>query len=809
MQVAEVVLPLPLDKLFHYFIPKEWVGSVRPGMRVLVQFGARKEYAAVVARVLETEEELELKPILNVLDEHPVVLEHQLLQWSWMSSYYMAPIGDVMNAALPPGLKLSSQSVVVLDHEVLPDEAQLSDTLFTLYESLRNNQKLSLDEVRSVLGVKNPMPLVQKALEQGWAILEEELKKVSKAKRRKLLRLTAESLANLDAAFDKTARSEAQTAALLALVNDCGAKNSFVDRKAFEKKHNIATAQSRALIAKGIAEEVEEVDGTTAAAAPQTEIHLSSGQQEAMEGVREGFTQEKPVLLHGVTASGKTEIYIHLIKEALAKHKRVLYLLPEIALTTQLINRLRIHFTVAVSHSRFSPAERLAAWRESVQNDQPLLIIGARSALFMPLPDLGLIIVDEEHESSFKQYEPSPRYHARDSAVWMSAQHGCPIVLGSATPSLDSYFNAQKGRYHLVSLLKRFHSAPLPELEVVDMLGAKQRKEVVGNFSVELVDAMRGVLNKGESIILFQNRRGFSTYQQCQTCGHVEGCTRCDISLTYHKGPQKLKCHYCGYTVPPVMKCSACGGESVLHHGFGTEQIAEEAAALFPKARVKRMDLDTTRGKHAFGNLIQSVENGEVDILVGTQMVTKGLDFDRVGLVGIMSADNLLSYPDFRANERAFQIIEQVAGRTGRRSSRGKVIIQSLKPRHAIIQLALNHDYQGMVQKELAVRQEFAYPPFVRLITITLKHKDQKLLMRGAEAFAKSLHSKIGERFLGPEFAPIARLKNLYQMQIIVKVDKGSLGSKIRDRIKKAHQETMLTPEFNRIRLLFDVDPNA
>ena len=809
MRVVEVVLPLPLDKLFHYSVPTEWENDVRPGMRVLVQFGARKEYAAVITRVLETAEELELKPIITLLDEYPVVLEHQLLQWSWMASYYMAPIGDVMNAALPPGLKLSSQSVVVLDEEVVPDEAQMSDALFTLYEALFHNKKLTLEELRGILAVKNPMPLVQKALEQGWAILEEELKKVSKAKRIKLIRLSEHSFKNLDEAFSQTSRSEPQTAALLALVNDCGVKNAFQDRRGFENKHGITTTQVRALIKKGIVEEVEEIDGTTAAAAPNTAVQLSAHQQEAMDEIRGGFATGKPVLLHGVTASGKTEIYINLIKEAFQKHKRVLYLLPEIALTTQLISRLRIHFTVAVSHSKFSPAERLAAWRESIQNDQPLLIIGARSSLFMPLPDLGLIIVDEEHESSFKQYEPSPRYHARDTAVWMATQHQCPIVLGSATPSLDSYFNAQKGRYHLVSLLKRFHTAPLPELEVVDMLGAKKRKEVVGNFSIELVDAMRETLSKGESVILFQNRRGFSTYQQCQTCSHVEQCVRCDISLTYHKGPQKLKCHYCGYTIPPVMKCSSCGGESVLHHGFGTEQIAEEAATLFPKARIKRMDLDTTRGKHAFADIIRAVENGEVDILVGTQMVTKGLDFDKVGLVGIMSADNLLSYPDFRANERAFQVIEQVAGRTGRRGSRGKVLIQAMKPMHAIIQMAMNHDFKGMVQRELTVRQEFAYPPFVRLITITLKHKDQKLLMRASEAFAKSLHSKIGERFLGPEFAPIARLKNLYQMQIIVKVDKGSIGSKIRDRIKKAHQEVLLTPDYNRVRVLFDVDPNA
>ncbi|MGB1184733.1 MAG: replication restart helicase PriA, partial [Schleiferiaceae bacterium] len=363
--------------------------------------------------------------------------------------------------------------------------------------------------------------------------------------------------------------------------------------------------------------------------------------------------------------------------------------------------------------------------------------------------------------------------------------------------------------YHLVQLFKRFHTAPLPELEVVDMIGARQRKEVKGNFSIELIDAMRAALTKEESIILFQNRRGFSSFQQCQTCGHVEGCTRCDISLTYHKGPQQLKCHYCGYQTPPVMKCSSCGGESVMHKGFGTEQIAEEAAQLFPKARVKRMDLDTTRGKHAFGDLIRSVEAGEVDILVGTQMVTKGLDFDKVGLVGIMSADNLLSYPDFRANERAFQVIEQVSGRTGRRTSKGKVVIQAMKPRHNIIQMAMNHDYTGMMQRELGVRREFSYPPFVRLITITLKHRDQKLLQRASNDFARSLRSKIGDRFLGPEFAPIARLKNLYQMQIIVKVDKGSVGTKVRDRIKKSHQEILLSPDYNRVRVVFDVDPNS
>ena len=809
MLVAEVIVPLPLDKVFHYAIPAEWEGTVVPGVRVLVQFGARKEYAAIVVRVLEISEDTGLKPLLTVLDERPVVNENQLLLWSWMSKYYMAPIGDIMSAALPPGLKLSSQSVVVLYPEVIPNEEEMNDTLFTLYEALRNNEKLTLDEVRSLCGTKNPMPLVQKALEQGWALLEEELKKVARAKRRKLIRLSAGALANLDGAFEAVSRSQFQTQALLALVNDCGSSNVFQDKKSFQKKHNVGPAHLATLLKKELLEEVEEIDGTTAASAPSTQIELSAPQQQALEQVRAGLEASKPVLLHGVTASGKTEIYISLIKEALTKHKRALFLLPEIALTTQLINRLRVHFTVAVNHSRFSPAERMAAWREALESDQPLLVLGARSALFMPLPDLGLIIVDEEHESSFKQYEPSPRYHARDAAVWMAADRNCPIVLGSATPSLESTFNARKGRYALVELFKRFHTAPLPELEVVDMVGAKQRKEIKGNFSIELIDAMRETLNKKESIILFQNRRGFSTFQQCQTCGHVEGCTRCDISLTYHKGVQKLKCHYCGYSVPPVMKCSSCGGESVLHKGFGTEQIAEEAAELFPKANVKRMDLDTTRGKHAFSELIHSVENGEVDILVGTQMVTKGLDFDRVGLVGIMSADNLLSYPDFRANERAFQVIEQVSGRTGRRTSKGRVVIQSNKPQHAILQMAINHDYKGMVDKELVVRQEFAYPPFVRLITITLKHRDNKLLERAAAAFAKNLRSKIGDRFLGPEYAPIARLKNLYQMQIIIKVDKGTLGAKVRDRIMQAHNEILLSPDFHRVKVVFDVDPNG
>jgi len=751
MLVAEVILPLPLDKVFHYAVPNEFAGRLVSGMRVLVQFGKRKEYAALVVRVLESEEDLSLKYLINVLDERPVVLEHQLLQWNWMSGYYMAPLGDLMNAALPPGLKLSSQSVLVRDPEVLPDERNLSDSLFLLYEALIGNEKLTLDEVRSICNVKNPMPLVQQALEQGWAVLEEELKKVARAKRRKLIRISPEYLTRLDDAFQATSRSEKQTQALLSVVAACGSENNFVDSRAFRKKHNIESAQILALKKKGLVEEIEEVDGTTAASAPHSEISLSGYQSTALAQIEEGFAAGKPTLLHGVTASGKTEIYIELIKKAFESHKRVLYLLPEIALTTQLINRLRVHFTVAVNHSRFTPAERLAAWRES----------------------------------------------------------GCPILLGSATPSLDSMFNAKAGRYHLVQLFQRFHTAPLPELEVVDMVGAKQRREVKGNFSIELVDAMREALQKDESIILFQNRRGFSTFQQCQTCGHVEGCTRCDISLTYHKGPNQLKCHYCGYQTPPVMKCSSCGGQSVLHKGFGTEQIAEEAAALFPKATVKRMDLDTTRGKHAFGDLIRSVEQGEVDILVGTQMVTKGLDFDRVGLVGIMSADNLLSYPDFRANERAFQLIEQVSGRTGRRTSKGKVVIQSMKPRHSIIQMAMNHDYDGMLQKELMVRNEYSYPPYVRLITITMKHRDQKLLQRAAGEFARSLRSKIGDRFLGPEFAPIARLKNLYQMQIIVKVDKGSVGAKVRDRIKKAHNEILLSPDFHRVKVVFDVDPNS
>ena len=809
MFVAEVILPLPLDKLFHYAIPTELNEKVSSGMRVLVQFGKRKEYSALVVRVLEAPDDTILKFIINVLDEQPVVLEEQLLQWSWMSSYYMSPVGDVMNAALPPGLKLSSQSILVLDPEVLPDERLMTDHLFRLYGALESNEKLTLEQVRDICETKNPMPLVQKALEQGWAILEEELKKVAKAKRRKLIRIHSDYIKDLDVAFAKTSRSELQTTALLSLVAACGGDNVFQDKRALQVKQNIGSAYFLALAKKGITEEIEEIDGTTAASFPDTEIQLNAAQIQALEEVKEGFEASKPVVLHGVTASGKTEIYIELIKDAFKNNKRVLYLLPEIALTTQLISRLRIHFTVAVSHSRFTPAERLAAWRESLTRDEPLLVIGARSALFMPLPDLGLIIVDEEHESSFKQYEPSPRYHARDTAVWMANQHKCQIVLGSATPSLDSMYNALQGRYHLVQLFKRFYTAPLPELEVVDMLGAKQRKEVKGNFSIELVDAMREALRKNEIVILFQNRRGFSTFQQCQTCSHVEGCTRCDVSLTYHKGPQQLKCHYCGYQIPPVMKCSSCGGESVLHKGFGTEQIAEEAMELFPKASVKRMDLDTTRGKHAFGDLIRSVENGEVDILVGTQMVTKGLDFDRVGLVGIMSADNLLSYPDFRANERAFQVIEQVSGRTGRRTSKGKVVIQAMKPKHSIIQMAMNHDFNGMMEKELAVRREFGYPPFLRLITITLKHRDQNLLQRASKDFARSLHSKIGDRFLGPEFAPIARLKNLYQMQIIVKVDKGTVGTKVRERIMKCYQQTLLSPDYNRVRVQFDVDPNS
>jgi primosomal protein N' (replication factor Y) (superfamily II helicase) len=809
MLVAEVILPLPLDKTFHYAVPSEYNNQLVSGVRVLVQFGKRKEYAALVVRILEVEEDLSLKYFISVLDERPVVLEHQLIQWKWMAGYYMAPLGDLMNAALPPGLKLSSQSVLVCDPEVVPNENELSDSLFVLYEALKANDKLTLDEVREICQIKNPMPLVQKSLEQGWAILEEELKKVARTKRRKLLRIAPEFLNRLDDAFSATSRSEKQTQALLSIVAACGSENKFIDSRAFRKKNQIESAQVLALKKKSLIQEIEEVDGTTAASAPDSIISLSVHQTASLQSIQEGFKKNKPTLLHGVTASGKTEIYIELIKNAFKTHQRALYLLPEIALTTQLINRLRVHFTVAVSHSRFTPSERLAAWRESLERNEPLLILGARSAVFMPMPDLGLIIVDEEHESSFKQFEPSPRYQARDTAVWMANHHRCPILLGSATPSIDSMYNAKLGRYHLVQLFNRFHTAPLPELEVVDMVGAKQRREVKGNFSIELIDAMRNTLQKGESVILFQNRRGFSTFQQCQTCGHVEGCTRCDISLTFHKASNQLKCHYCGYQIPPVMKCSSCGGHSVLHKGFGTEQIAEEASKLFPKARVKRMDLDTTRGKHAFGDLIRSVEEGEVDVLVGTQMVTKGLDFDRVGLVGIMSADNLLSYPDFRANERAFQLIEQVSGRTGRRTSKGKVVVQSMKPRHAIIQMAMNHDYNGMLQRELTVRNEFGYPPYVRLITLTLKHRDHRLLERAAAEFARALRSKIGDRFLGPEYAPIARLKNLYQMQMIIKVDKSSVGIKVRERIKKAHQEILLSPEFHRVRVIFDVDPNS
>lgn len=796
---ADVLLPLPLQGLFTYRIPQELNDSVGFGMRVVVPFGKSKLYSGLVLKVHENvPQQVNVKYVLDVIDEHSVVSERQIQLWQWIARYYMCSMGEVMAAALPSALKLASETKIQLNPAFDGDMTVLNEKETKLVEALAYHPTMTVDEISKTIDIQKVIPIIKSLVDKDVVITDEEIRDPYKPKTETFIALATPycddetalmTLIDSLGASKKTAKQQDLLLSFLMLTKDPAKPNGFnlkaVIKKAdLLKKADISQARLQTLIDKGIFEQqtivtsrLEDFDSSSSA----DDIHLSDYQQQAMNEIETQFQEYDTVLLHGVTGSGKTEIYIKLIDKVLKQGKQVLYLLPEIALTSQIINRLRKFFgdRVGVYHSRFNEYERVEIWnrvlnqhKEGDLNTKYQLILGARSALLLPYQNLGLIIVDEEHDGSYKQIDPAPRYHARDGAVVLAKIHQCKVLMGTATPSLESYYNAQQKKFGLVNLMHRYADSTLPDIWVVDIVKNLRQKKMNGHFSQFLIDCMAEALSKHEQIILFQNRRGYSLRLYCNTCQNMPVCKHCDVTLTYHKRSNLLKCHYCGYAVEVPKECPQCHSTDIEMRGFGTEKVEDALAELFPDATVARMDMDTTRNKNAYQKIISDFEQHKTDILVGTQMVTKGLDFDRVSVVGILNADNLMSYPDFRSFEKAFQIMSQVSGRAGRKEVPGKVVIQTYQPNHPALQYVVTNDYQSMYRQQIAERRQFNFPPLCRLVKITMKHANDELVNEASLALAPLLREAFPQRVLGPEWPLVSRIQNYYMKDFWIKMNK-------------------------------------
>ena len=810
----EVILPLSLPKTFTYSVSEAEYNYIQIGMRIAVPFGKSKIYTALVIELHQNSPVLyEAKEIHEILDLKPIVNEFQINHWQWISNYYMCAIGDVYRGAMPSALLLESETIISIKSGTFVDEASLSDEEFLVYQALQQQSSLKVQDIISILNKKNIFPVIQKLINKNILFLQEEMVEEYKPKLIRYIRLdphyqTQEGLMML---LESLKGANKQKEAVLCFFQLQAQEKKPISGKQLTEAANSSAAIVKALIDKQVFEEyfIQEDRVNFDKNKIENELHLSIAQQTAFEEIKESFVKKEVCLLHGVTSSGKTEIYTKLIEEYIAQGKQVLYLLPEIALTTQLVSRLTQHFgnQVAVFHSKYSNNERVEVWNQVLHNSEKAqIVIGARSALFLPFSNLGLIIVDEEHEQTFKQQDPAPRYHARDAAIVLANAHQSKVLLGSATPSIETYFNAQANKYGLVTLTERFGKVQIPEVELVDLKDSYFRKRMKGHFSSTLIDAITEAFSLGEQIILFQNRRGFSPVLECMTCGHVPQCQQCDVSLTYHKFKNQLRCHYCGYAMAKPTNCHSCSSVHLTTKGFGTEQIELELAELFPTKNIKRMDQDTTRGKYSFEKLIDSFKNREIDVLVGTQMLAKGLDFDNVSLVGIMNADNMLYHPDFRAFERSFQMMTQVSGRAGRSEKRGKVIIQTYNPVHNVIQQVTHNDYEGMYKEQLYERQIYNYPPFFRLVKLTLKHRDFEKLKEGTLWLYQVLKQNFEIPILGPEEPAINRIRNEYIRTIMIKIPSNQPLQPTKKTIQKILNSFDLVSQYRPIKVTVNVD---
>jgi primosomal protein N' (replication factor Y) (superfamily II helicase) len=807
---AEVILPLPLERTFTYSITQAEYDFMQPGMRVAVPFGKSKIYTGLVAGLHREPPELyQAREIHQILDDHPIVTQIQLDHWQWIASYYMCALGDVYRSAMPAALLLESESLLTLTPgaEVLAEE--LSDEEFLVYQALGQQSSLRISEVVSILNKKQILPVIKKLMERGLIVLQEEITQTYKPKVVQYVRLSAVYSAGLEDLLAQLRNAERQREVILAYFQ-LSAKGSLVTVKELADTAKTTPAIVKALVSKGIFEQYGvEQDRVLFEDARDDIPELSDIQNQALCDIKKQFELFDVTLLHGVTSSGKTEIYTCLIAEALQENKQVLYLVPEIALTAQLVQRMTRYFgnKVAVYHSKYSQNERVEVWNGALEHSLTAqLIIGARSALFLPIQNLGLVIVDEEHEPMFRQQDPAPRYHARDAAIVLARMQKAKVLLGSATPALESYYNVEVGKYGLAVLDKRYGDVQLPQIELVDLKDKYFRKRMTGHFSDTLLERIAEALAQDKQVILFQNRRGFSPVVECITCGHVPQCRQCDVSLTYHKNKNQLRCHYCGYAIAKPTHCHACNSLDLTTKGFGTEQIQLELTTLLPNVKVGRMDQDTTRGKFGFEKIIDQFKSGEYQILVGTQMLAKGLDFNNVSLVGIMNADNMLYYPDFRAFERSYQMLAQVSGRAGRAGARGKVVIQTYNPNHNIIRQVTDNDFLGMYKEQLYERRIYKYPPFFKLVKLTLKHRDYERLVAGSDWLAEVLRKNLHTPVLGPEEPAVGRIRNEYIRSIMIKITPGGQLEVTKKTIRKILDSFESVAQYRAIKVTINVD---
>lgn len=817
---VNVLLPLPVAGYFTYRVPFELNDSIAIGKRVVVQFGKKKIFTALIHSVTEKAPKVETKYILGILDLHPVANIFQFMLWEWMAAYYMCTPGEVMNAALPAALKLASESKVRLVPNVEYTPEMLSEKEFLLLEALRNNGALSITDASRFTDQIKIIPLIHNLIEKGYIVTEEDIHERFSPKHISVVQLASDYCSEqaLQLLYDKLeSKAPRQLEMLIEYIHlskILSGNPLEVTRKALLQRIPDGVAHLRALVKKNIFEEVEKAVsrlnfGHEGHVLPQPE--LTAVQQQVFTDINTCFETKNVTLLHGVTSSGKTEIYIRLIQQTLAQDRQVLYLLPEIALTSQIVSRLQKYFgaDVGVYHSRYNENERVEIWQHvaGTADNSFRIILGARSAMFLPFNNLGLIIVDEEHDPSYKQYDPSPRYHARDAAIYLASIHGAKVLLGSATPAIETYFNAKTDKYGFVSLNQRYGGIQLPEIRFVNLRDAHRLKAMKSVFSETLIQEIENTLSKGKQVILFQNRRGFSLHIDCDNCNWIPQCNSCDVSLVYHKKQNRLRCHYCGYTTHVPDKCPDCGHTGLLMKGFGTEKVEEELSLILPQARIARMDLDSTRTRFAHQKLIGAFEERKIDILVGTQMVTKGLDFDNVSLVGILNADSILSYPDFRSFERGYQLMAQVAGRAGRRDEQGLVLIQAYNTNHQVLQLVRDNNYIDLYNQQLTERERFNYPPFSRLLQISVRHADANLINNAADDLAQRLRKLFGKRLLGPEYPNVSRIRNLYIKNILIKFEKGIALTKAKQEIQNTIVQMHAVPEFRGVRVLIDVDP--
>ena len=814
---VDVILPLPLPRCFTYSLPDEGAEEVQIGCRVVVPFGRKKYYTAIVRNVHHyAPTEYEVKEISTVLDTSPILLPGQFRFWEWLADYYLCTQGDVYKAALPSGLKLESETIVEYNPDFEAD-APLSEREQLVLDLLAKEPEQCVTKLEKESGLKNILTVIKSLLDKEALFVKEELRRTYKPKTEARVRLAADASGeeNLRRIFDELERAPKQLALLMKYVELSGVLGDGASKEV-SKKELLQRASASPAIFNGLVEKqifevyYQEIGRLNRLVGKTVELNvLNEHQQRAYHEIMQSFQEKNVCLLHGVTSSGKTEVYIHLIEETLRQGRQVLYLLPEIALTTQITERLKRVFgsRLGIYHSKFPDAERVEIWQKQLTEVGYDIILGVRSSVFLPFRNLGLVIVDEEHENTYKQQDPAPRYHARNAAIVLASMYGAKTLLGTATPSVETWQNATTGKFGWVELKERYKEIQLPEIIPVDIKELHRKKRMTGQFSPLLLQYVREALDNKQQVILFQNRRGFAPMIECRTCGWVPKCKNCDVSLTYHKGINQLTCHYCGYTYQLPRSCPACEGVELMHRGFGTEKIEDDVKLIFPEASVARMDLDTTRTRSAYEKIIADFEQGKTDILIGTQMVSKGLDFDHVSVVGILNADTMLNYPDFRSYERAFQLMAQVAGRAGRKNKRGRVVLQTKSIDHPIIRQVMTNDYEDMVAGQLAERQMFHYPPYYRMVYVYLKNRNETLLDVMAHTMAEKLRALFGNRILGPDKPPVARIQTLFIRKIVVKIEQNAPMSRARELLLRVQREMIEDERFKSLIVYYDVDP--